>query len=156
MSKQYVMYTAIAILGGVFGFFGGMQFQKAQTPQFGAFRNGSGSGLQGNGVAQGNRMMGGDNNRMGFRPLNGEIISADDTSLTIKMQDGSSKIVLLTDATEINTAATASASDLKIGETVLVIGRTNTDGSVEAQNIQLNPIMRMNRDQQRPDDAASQ
>lgn len=58
------------------------------------------------------------------------------------MQDGSSKIVLFSDKTEINKAAEATKEDLKVGEKVAVFGTENSDGSVTAQNIQLNPQLR--------------
>ncbi len=73
----------------------------------------------------------------------GEITSVDDKSITVKNQDGSSKIVILSDKTEINKASEAAKTDLKIGEKVSAFGTTNSDGSVTAQNIQLNPITRI-------------
>lgn len=69
-------------------------------------------------------------------------ISSDDKSITVKLQDGSSKIVLLTDTTSISKSTEGSKSDLKTGEKVAVFGTENSDGSVTAQNVQLNPILR--------------
>lgn len=79
-----------------------------------------------------------------FRPVNGEIISADEKSVTVKLPDGGSKIVILSEKTSINKAAEATKEDLKVGEKVAVFGSENTDGSVTAQNIQLNPQPRGN------------
>jgi len=79
---------------------------------------------------------------MGFQPVNGEIISSDDKSITVKLTDGGSKIVILSDNTEINQAANATKDDLKAGEKVAVFGQENSDGSVTAQSIQLNPVLR--------------
>lgn len=115
-------------LGG--GFFAGMQYQKTQ-------KNMGQNGQRGN-LAQGRRF-GGQN---GSRPVAGEILSSDDKSITVKLQDGSSKIVLVSDKTQINKAATASKVDLKVGEKVAVFGSDNSDGSVTALNIQLNPQFR--------------
>lgn len=81
-------------------------------------------------------------NQNGFRPVNGEIVSADDNSITVKLVDGSSRIVLFNDKTEINKAEVATKDNLKVGEKVAVFGTSNTDGSVTAQNIQLNPIIK--------------
>ena len=78
----------------------------------------------------------------GFRPVNGEIIAVDDKSITVKLQDDSSRIVILTDTTVINKSAQGSKSDLKVGEKVAVFGIENSDKSVTAQNIQLNPVTR--------------
>lgn len=113
-------------LGG--GFFGGMQYQKSQR-QAGQFDRQAGNPGQG-------RRFGGNGN---MRPVAGEILNADDKSITVKMMDGSSKIVLLSDKTQINKATTAVKADLKIGEKVAVFGAENSDGSVTAQSIQLNP-----------------
>ena len=65
-----------------------------------------------------------------------------DDSVTVKLMDGTSKIVLFSDKTEINKAQQAQTADLKVGEKVMVMGQENSDGSVTAQNIQLNPVFR--------------
>lgn len=90
----------------------------------------------------GNGQMMQNRNRTGGRQVIGEIISQDDKSITVKLQDESTKIVLLSDKTSINKATEVSKSDLKTGEKVGVFGTENTDGSVTAQNIQLNPVFR--------------
>ena len=82
---------------------------------------------------QGGRRIGGM--RGGF--VDGEIISKDDKSVIVKLQDGSSKIVFFSDATEIGKIATGASSDLETGKTVAVNGSTNQDGSVTAKSIQL-------------------
>jgi len=58
------------------------------------------------------------------------------------LQDGSSRIVIVSETTQINKAEQATKTDLKIGEKVAVFGQENSDGSVTAQNIQLNPTFR--------------
>jgi len=75
----------------------------------------------------------------GFRQTIGEIISVDDKSITVKMTDGSSKIVLISDSTTINQSTTAAKTDLKVGINVAVNGDQNTDGSVSGRNIEINP-----------------
>lgn len=125
-----IALVAILFAGGA-GFFAGMKYQQSKQPAF----------LRQMGGVQGQRT-GTGGNRMGFRPVNGEIISSDDKSITVKLQDGSSKIVLFSDSTEINKAAEATKEDLKTGEKVAVFGTENSDGTVTAQNIQLNPEFR--------------
>lgn len=129
------MVLLILVFGAV-GFFAGMKYQQSKTTSFaGQFAGGQGGLRNGRtGVGTGNRV--------GFRPVAGEIISADDKSITVKLQDDSSKIVLINDKTVINEAQTVNKSELKVGEKVSVFGSENTDGSVTAQNIQLNPISR--------------
>jgi hypothetical protein len=51
--------------------------------------------------------------------------------------------VVLADSTEINKAETVKKEELKVGEKVSVFGTENSDGSITAQNIQLNPIIRV-------------
>lgn len=61
------------------------------------------------------------------------------------LKRGSSKIVVLSDKTLINKAEQATKSDLKTGEKVAVFGSSNSNGSVTAQSIQLNPMFRLGR-----------
>lgn len=135
MKHTYLITGVIIVVVGVAAFFGGMQYQKSQRPQIVSL---SGQGRQGQftrqfGTGQGNRGGG----------VIGEILSQDDKSITLKLADGSSKIVIISSATAINKQATGSKSDLKTGERVAVFGSTNADGSVTAQNIQLNPQVRI-------------
>lgn len=136
-NNNLLIAIIIAVVVGAAGFFGGMKYQESKRPTFSRQFNGQAMGAQ-TGIRQGNRN--------GFRPVNGEILSADDKSITVKLIDGSSKIVLLSDKTIINKADQATKSDLKTGEKVAAFGTENSDGSMTAQNIQLNPtnIMRNN------------
>jgi len=131
MKSIYFVIAILVVLVGGGAFFAGMKYQQSKQPAF----------LRQTGGVQGQRTGTGEN-RMGFRPVNGEIISSDEKSITVKLQDGSSKIVLFSDSTEINKAAEATKEDLKTGEKVAVFGTENSDGSVTAQNIQLNPEFR--------------
>lgn len=126
-----IMTVIVALVVGGAAFFGGMQYQKTQIsgPMQGQFR-GQNGGTQGG-------LLGGSGNRQGMMPVSGEIISLDDTSITVKMQDGSSKIVILSDDTNINKSSEGVKSDLKTGETVTAFGTTNSDGSITAQNISI-------------------
>jgi hypothetical protein len=130
MKNNIALIAILAlIVGGAAGFFGGMQYQKSQRPSFGQFgaRGASGAaglrGRNGNGAA-------------------GTILNVDANSMTVKLTDGSSKIVLLTGTTSIDKATTAAVSDLTVGERVSAFGTTNTDGSITATNVQINPIVR--------------
>ena len=50
--------------------------------------------------------------------------------------------MLIGESTSINKSAEGSKNDLIVGENVAVFGTNNSDGSVTAQNIQLNPEFR--------------
>jgi len=130
MKNNYLITIILVFVFAGAGFYGGMKYQESKTKAFtGQF--GGGQGMMRNGRA------GGTGNRTGFRPVAGEIISADEKSITVKLQDDSSKIVLINDKTVINKAQTVNKSELKVGEKVSVFGSENTDGSVTAQNVQL-------------------
>lgn len=137
--KQNTIITIIVILlVGVVSFFGGMKYQQSQrNANFRQFGFGNGQLMKGNG------QFGGAMIKSGFRPVAGEIISVDDNSVTIKLPDGSSKIVILSSKTEINTATKGDKSQLKVGEQIAAFGSENSDGSVTAQNIQLNPNLKI-------------
>ena len=79
--------------------------------------------------------------------VRGSIVSIDKNSLTVQLTDGSSKIVILGASAKIEQTQAASTSDLKAGEQVLDLGSTNSDGSVTAQNVQINPQFGMGRGQ---------
>ena len=133
MNKNLIITIIVAIVFAAGGFFGGMKYQQSKRgTQFAQFANGQGArlsqGARGNGNGGGN-----------FRPVTGQIISFDSGSITVKMTDGSSKIVIINDKTVVNQTSGASISDLKTGQEVAVFGTNNSDGSVTAQNVQLNP-----------------
>ncbi len=140
-NNNTVTIVVIGVVALGIGFFGGMQYSNYQRAQLrGQFAGGQFGGrmIGGGQGAGGNRMM----FRNGSRPVYGQIVSQDDKSITVKMNDGSSKIVILSVKTSINKASEATKDDLKAGDTVAVFGTENSDGSVTAQNVQLNPVMR--------------
>ena len=116
------------------GFFAGMKYQQGKQPSRADFQSRAGMRQQNlpTGVQQ----------RMGAGVIRGEIISRDEESITVKLPDDSSKIILVAENTAINKATEGLIDDLKTGEQVMVIGQTNSDGSVAATQIQLNPEFR--------------
>lgn len=105
-----MVLAVLVVVAGVSGFVGGMKYQQNQRSTNAARQ------------FQGTR-------QAGIRPVSGSIIAVDDKSVTVKMADGSSRIVWLAD--------TASRSALVNGEKVMVVGTDNADGSVTATNISL-------------------
>ena len=132
LNKNLLIIGLVSLLiGGGVGFFGGMQYQKGQAAsQRSQFAGNFGNGANGTG-----RRFGGNGaNGMAVR---GQIISSDSNSITIKMNDGSTKIVVLGSSTTIAKTTTGSSNDLTNGANVIIFGTTNSDGSVTAQNIQI-------------------
>lgn len=111
------------------GFFAGMKYQESKLPQFA--RN-LPDDFQGRMDRSGQRT-----GATGLRPVNGEIINVDDKSITVKLSDDSSKIILITDSSEIYKTESGSIDNLKEGTNVMVLGQENSDGSITAQNISI-------------------
>ena len=134
MKNKYLMTVIVAIFVGVLVFLAGMKYQSSQATRGANPGRQFGTGNNTNGRQNGLGRFGGTG-----RPVAGEIISLDDKSITVKLQDGSSKIVLLTSSTSIFKSSEASKSDLMSGIKVLATGAENSDGSITASNVQLNP-----------------
>jgi len=135
-NKNLIIAIAVAIAVAVGAFFGGMQYQKSQASSFmqdGTFRQ----KINGQGTPQGlGQRQGGQN----FNYIRGEVSSIDNDTVTIKLQDGSSKIVVLSGNTTYTKAASSQKEDLKTGDTVMIMGVSNSNGSVTAENVQINPL----------------
>lgn len=138
MKQQTLIFVLVAIIAAGVGFFGGMQYQ--QNAQQSAFGYPQMMGQNRTGNNRPNGMMNGT--RSGMRPVNGEIIAVDATSITVKNADGSSRIVILSEKTAINNEVAASRDDLKVGTKISAFGSDNSDGSMTALSVQLNPIGR--------------
>ena len=134
MKNIYLIMAAVAIIVGLGGFYAGMKYQESKTPEFA--RNLPENFEQIRGQME-HRFNGGS----GLTTVRGEIISIDDSSVTVKLADNSSKIVILTNLTGINKSEEGSTEDLSEGIEVMIIGQTNADGSVTAQNIQIGTRM---------------
>lgn len=115
-----VVVLLVLIVGGG-GFFGGMRYQKSKTPARMANR---GQGIAGRFQNQGT-------------PVSGEIIDKDEKSITVKLQDGSSRIIFISDSTQINKQAPGTKDDLTKGTQVFATGSENPDKSITANSIQI-------------------
>lgn len=138
MNKNILIPIVVAIVVGGVGFFGGMQYQKTQAASgTAAFYQG---GQRGGGPNGGRFFQRGGAGGMATIE---KIVSSDANSITVAMQDGSSKIINISSSTRIEKTSSASISDLTKDTQVAVIGTTNSDGSINAQNVQINPLFRM-------------
>lgn len=145
MDKKIIGAVVVSvIIAGGGGFFGGMKYAQSKgaagslknlsadqrQQQFQQIRGGQ------NGTTAGTRRAG---NGQGGGFLSGDVLSKDDKSITIKLPDGSTKIVFYSGTTSVGKAVVGTAADLSNGQQVTVAGTTNADGSVTAQQIQIRP-----------------
>ena len=150
MNKLIAIVIATAVVVGGGAFFGGMKYAESQSPRgrvsqadFQNLQNLSPEERQqrlqelGANAGAGFRGGAGGGQRSGGGFTAGEIISKDDKSITVKLSDGGSKIVFLSDSTTVSKTTDGTKNDLEIGKQVTVNGSTNSDGSVTAQTIQL-------------------
>jgi hypothetical protein len=161
MKNMYLLIIGIIVVAGG-AFFGGMMFQKSQDSLSGLTGEELTSKLESLGSSSGTGMgfPGGTNAPQfgtngtggpGGMPTNmpsgrtgnggnmtsGEIISADDESVTIKEQDGSTSVVYFSSSTAINKTVDGTSSDLTDGTNIMVSGTSNSDGSVTATTIEI-------------------
>lgn len=149
--KNKLILTAVgaAIIAGSAGFCSGYMTAKKSKPsgQFATnFQNLSPEERQarmqqngGGGGFRGGRAGGPGGMADGF--VSGEIISKDDKSVTVKLRDGGSVIVFVSDSTKISKQTDGSTEDLTASTNVIVSGDKNSDGSYTAKSIQLVPAL---------------
>lgn len=130
--KKIILVLAVIIAVGSLSFFGGFEYGKGKavfSPE-----------------TMRQRFQAGADNVQFFQRgsenmLTGEILSQDEGSLTLKMRDGGSKIVFFPADIPVNRVetktTTSSAAELLAGQTIIVTGTANEDGSFKAENIQL-------------------
>ena len=117
-----IILGTVVLMGG--SFYEGMQYATSNTPaqstRTGGFSGTRGAGRGGNG---------------GF--ITGEVLSKDDQGITVKMRDGGSSIVFIGKTATVSKSATGSVDDITVGAQVMVAGSKNTDGSINAQSVQI-------------------
>ena len=128
-----VPVAAALIVGAGAGFFGGMKFQQSQPGQFRGMMGTQGARTNRGGQPFGQGGAGGMNGAFG------EIISKSDTSVTLKLRDGGSRILFFSATVPVTKSVPGAVTDLVVGANVSARGTTNADGSVTAQSIQIVP-----------------
>ena len=125
-TKKILSIVAMAIIIGGGCFFIGYKVGKG------------GNSFAKNGMDfPGGNMQRGDGMTKNGGMASGEIIAKDDTSVTIKLNNGGSKIVFYSETTDVSKTIEGAAADLEVGKTIMASGITNTDGRITAKTIQL-------------------
>ena len=140
--QKFIPVIAVALVAATGGFFGGMKYTQSKTPVgrgAGAFANLTPEERQARvqqfGGAGGIRQGSGANG--GF--TTGEVIARDDKSITVKLANGGSKIIFISDATKVTKSADGILADIVTGKEISAAGSPNQDGSMTATSIQLRP-----------------
>ncbi len=129
-NKHLLSIIGCAILIGGGAFYGGMTYAKTQTKSTSRVGMGAFTGMRGGAVGGIGRP-----NGVGF--LNGEILSKDASSLTVRLRDGGSKVVYYSSSTTVGKVSTGTIDDVSVGKDVTVNGTANPDGSLAATTIQM-------------------
>lgn len=72
--------------------------------------------------------------------VTGTVLSKDDQSVTVKLQDGGSKIVFVGGSTQVMKSVAGSIADISVGANVMITGSQNQDGSVTARSVDIRPM----------------
>jgi hypothetical protein len=132
-TKKTQTVVLVAVVVGLLCFYGGMKYGESSakatsSAQQANFPGGAGGGAARRGAFAQNGGV-----------ASGSVLSIDANGITLKLRDGTSKIILLSGTTPVMKSTAGSASDLTVGEQVTVAGTQNTDGSITAQSVQIRP-----------------
>lgn len=146
MSKPILIIVVVVVVLVVAAgsFYGGMTYGKSQAS---AATPAGFPGFDGQGAPrdfQGFRGQGQNGAADGVQPGStfGQIESIDGNTLSITDRNGNPVTVQVTDTTLIEKNASVSVSDLATGDTVIISGSDNTDGSITARSVQVAPAGR--------------
>jgi hypothetical protein len=156
MNKTLKIILAVVVVVLIAGasFYGGMVFGKNQASASAAtvpmnfpegFQPPGGAAVPGDGARPfGGRGQGGAAGDVAVAAgmTFGQIESVDGNTLTLTTQAGGTVTVQVTTTTLIEKNASVQVSDLAAGDTVIVSGSDNEDGSVTARSVQVAPAGR--------------
>ena len=141
--QQTIIVSAIALLVGLGGgyMYGATQANVTQASDRGQFANLTPEERQARMAEFGGARGGGRVGRIsaGDGIATGEVISQNDQGVTVQLRDGGSKIVFIGSSSMITKTASATPADIVVGAQVMIIGKTNPDGSFTAENVQIRP-----------------
>ncbi|MFA5022758.1 MAG: DUF5666 domain-containing protein [Candidatus Paceibacterota bacterium] len=128
MNKTKKIIVGILIIIAL-AFYGGFKYGQTNS----AISSGQNNPFPSSGASGFARRNGGGGGGL----IRGEIVKKDAQSLTIALPNSGSQIIWYATSTEIQKTTKGIADDLVVGQTVMINGTTNSDGSLTAQSIQL-------------------
>ncbi len=158
MMKTVITGVLCAVLAGALGFWGGVTYQKNQTPAASALRGASSGGTGASGMqppagfdpgqmppgAAGMPGAGSPNGSSGSARrfaggvATGTVLTAGGDSITLKVASGGSKTVYLSSTTRVVEQQVLKASDIKVGDSVMAMGESS-NGGITARTVQIVP-----------------
>jgi hypothetical protein len=134
IDKRTTIFIAILLIASALSFYGGSRYAtKATTTSSPQSDTAQGSFRQGGARQRGQGAFSG--------LVNGKILSRNEQNIVVELRDGGSKIVFVSQGTEVTKFVSGSAADLAPNLNVSVNGDANPDGSITAKTIQLRPEM---------------
>jgi len=138
-NQKIIGVIVIVLVVAGLSFFGGMKYASSRSPAS-QFANRAQNGLNQNGTTRtGNGMMRGGPNSGGF--VSGQILSIDSKSMTVKLNNGGSKIIFYSPTTKVEKTVDGVITDVVTGNQVTITGTANSDGSINATSVQLRPAI---------------
>lgn len=148
LQTYYALTGVLIVLMGGGSYLAGMKYQQkkdAKAPVANAQIPAFPEGVTGD-TGTVPRTFGGAPGGMGARRgggfVTGQIVSKTDSSLTVQAADGTTKTLGVSSATPVTKTVAGSITDLAVGDTITATGTAASDGSVQAQSIQVRPSAR--------------
>lgn len=152
-NQSTIMRVVAGLLLMGASFFAGVQYQSSIQSNGSRSTNQTGMRQQGTGQQRNFAQGGAQNGPQVGGMVTGEVIALESQSMTIKMTDGGSKIVIVAGSTSYQKNLAGSLTDVVVGGKVTIIGTANSDGSVTAKTVMLGDTL-MPRMGQQPTDAS--
>lgn len=134
--NKKIIFIIIGVLLLGLSFYSGMLYQSQSAPA--ASQNNT-SSTRGFGPGGGLR---GQN---GMNVVSGQVVSKDNQSIVVKVKNGSSLVVLYSNSTPVEKSVSGSIADVVPGEQIFATGQANSDGSFNANSIQIRPQLPNNQ-----------